>query len=76
MRPLLNGRQVVISPLLGAQPKICIPESFEWCTDAFRAEHNKWLLDRFGATEDRMYICEASNTLYISPGRARALNIR
>lgn len=73
---MLGGRKVVVDPLFGASPRIKIPDDFPWCSDAYRAKHNKWLLDRFGATQDRMAISEDDRTVFISPGRARALGLR
>ena len=35
---------------LRIQPKLEVLPAFKWCSDAFRRDMNKWLLDRFGAT--------------------------
>jgi len=72
----LGGRKVVVSPLLEAGPVIKIPDHFQWCTDEYRARHNKWLLERFGAKEDRMVSSEDDKTLYISPSRARCFGLK
>lgn len=50
------GLPVHVHPLADslAAPKIQISPKFEWCTDEYRAKHNKWLLDRFGREE---FVC-------------------
>lgn len=75
MPPQFAGLKVVVSPLLGPLPKIRLPDSFEWCTDAFRVKHNKWLLDRFGMAEDTALISDATGCVYISQNMARKLGI-
>ena len=49
--PTLNGVKIVVSANIPEVPVLQIRPSFEWCTDAYRAKHNAWLLERFGTYE-------------------------
>lgn len=49
--PTLTGVKIVISVNIPEVPVLQISPSFEWCTDAYRAKHNAWLLERFGTYE-------------------------
>ena len=47
----LNGIKVRVSANIRPVPVLQISPSFEWCTDAYRAKHNAWMLERFGTYE-------------------------
>lgn len=47
----LRGVKIVVSTHIPEVPVLQISPSFEWCTDAYRAKHNAWLLERFGTYE-------------------------
>lgn len=44
----LYGNKVVVSPYIVPIPVIKTDTNFKWCSDAFRAKHDAWLLERFG----------------------------
>lgn len=62
-----NGMRVITSPLIMPVPILEIPHDFEWCTSAYRAKHNAWLLERFGAVEPIYRISD--DTVAMSPKR-------
>lgn len=43
------GMRILAAP--EPPPVIRIPDSFEFCSDEFRAIHNRWLLETFGRRE-------------------------
>jgi hypothetical protein len=50
-----NGMPVVVSPWVPLKPRIQLPGGSP-ISDEFRAEFNRWLLDRFGADEQVLII--------------------
>lgn len=60
----LFGMKVLTSPYILPAPVLQVSPSFTACTDAFRAEMNQWLLDRFG-TKDVAYVVD-KNTLILN----------
>ena len=51
------GLEVRTSPLVQPIPKLQLSLQFNDCTDSFKAEMNKWLLDKFG-TKDVFYVVD------------------
>lgn len=45
------GIRVIPSHFVQPVPKIQLSPDFEWCTPEFRAETNRWFLERFGTKE-------------------------
>lgn len=61
----LFGMKVVVSPHIMPVPVLQIAHDFKWCSDAYRAKHNAWLLKRFG-TYEPIYIMQ-DGTMAMSP---------
>ena len=70
----LFGIPIVTSPYITPQPVLRISHNFEWCSDGFRSDMNKWLLDNFGEREV-MYIMQtpAGQRIAMSPKHAAML---
>lgn len=68
-RGLFGGVRVIESPLISPVPKIQISPQFQWCTPEFRAEYDKWLLDRFGTKQVAyMFSGPLKDTFAVGPG--------
>jgi hypothetical protein len=61
---ILFGMKVVVSPLVKPVPVLSLRNDVP-CTDEFRAELDRWLLDMFGEKEV-MYML-GNNTVVMSP---------
>lgn len=59
------GLKVVVNEYIKPVPYLQIAPDFKWCSDEFRAKHNAWLLERFGAY-DPVYMI-GRDTAVVSP---------
>lgn len=61
---MYNGITIRVSPLIHPVPALQIDPKFQWCTDAYRAKHNAWLLERFGVVHPNYMI---GGVMFMSP---------